>query len=86
MKLIKFYIYKIKPEKDRVGKYNFKDTHEFKTVGFFGFIKHKRKNWNLNAVEYFVITKIHFFWRGLELSNRIAIIGVIIGIILYFLK
>lgn len=59
------------------------DVFEFKTVGIIGFIKHKREKWELKAVEYFIITKIYFFWRNLELSNKIAIIAVIIGIILF---
>ncbi|UAM97179.1 hypothetical protein K8354_12735 [Polaribacter litorisediminis] len=85
MKIVKFHIEKIKPKEERIGKYNMEDVFEFKTVGIIGFIKHKRRKWKLKAVEYFIITDIYFFWKGLELSNRIAIIAVIIGIILYIL-
>jgi hypothetical protein len=85
MKLIKFHIQKIKPEEERIGKYNVADIFEFKTVGFIGFIKHKKKKWTLNRTEYFIVTKIHFFLGNLALSNKIAIIAVIIGIILYII-
>lgn len=83
MKLIKFHISKLKPPEKRIGKYNAEDIFENKAVGLIGFLKHKKENWQLIGVEYFIITKIYFFWRGLELSNKIAIIAVIIGIILF---
>ena len=82
MKLIKFHIQKIKPENKRVGKYNIVDVFDFKTVGFIDYRKYKRKNWTLNSIEYFIFTRFYFFWKSLNISNKIAIISLIIGCII----
>lgn len=58
MKLIKFYIYKLKPNYLELGKYNMTDIHDFKVVGFFGYLKHKKNGWQLNSIEYFLLSSL----------------------------
>jgi len=85
MKLIKYTISRIKHPNDRIGKYNMKDVFDFKTVGVFGYFKHKKKGWRLDYTEYFLISKFYHFWKGLGVSNKIAIIISIIGIVIFLL-
>jgi hypothetical protein len=67
-----------------LGKYNMKDIHDFKVVGYFGYLKHKKKGWQLNSVEYFLLSRLYRFWTNLDLANKITIIGILVGVITSF--
>jgi len=81
MKLIKFYISKQKPNYKEIKTSKINDWFDHKCVGIFGYFKHRRKGWNLNNIEYFLFSKIYRFWSRLAISNKIAIIGIAIAIV-----
>ncbi len=80
MKLIKFYIYKLKPNYLSLGKYNMKDIHDHKVVGVIGYLKYRKRGWKLNSIDYFIFSKIKYSWSKLSLGNKISIIGIILGV------
>ena len=84
MKLIKFHIYKLKPNYLELGKFNMSDIHDFKVVGFFRYLMNKKNGWQLISIEYFLLSSLYRFWTNLNLTNKIAIIGIIIGVITSF--
>jgi ABC-type phosphate/phosphonate transport system permease subunit len=84
MKLIKFHIYKLKPNYLELGKFNMADIHDFKVVGFLGYSKHKKSGWQLNSIEYFLLSRLQRFWTNLDLTNKITIVGILVGVITSF--
>jgi ABC-type phosphate/phosphonate transport system permease subunit len=81
MKLIKFYIQKNKENYKEIQTSEIKDWFDFKVVGIFGYFKHKKNGWRLNDVEYLFFTKFNRYWSELSTSNKIAIIGIAIAIV-----
>jgi len=56
-----------------------RDLFDYKTVGILSVLYYKNKGWHIQNVEYYLISSFFLFWKGLNVSNKIAIIALIIG-------
>jgi acetyl-CoA carboxylase carboxyltransferase component len=89
MKLIRFYISKQKKNYTEIKTSKMHDLFEHKAVGVLCVLIYKKKGWKIDNVEYYLISSFLRFFKSLDVSNKIAIIALImgssIGIILYVL-
>jgi hypothetical protein len=89
MKLIRFYISKQKGNYTEIKTSKIYDLFYHKTVGILCVLIHKKKGWKVDNVEYYLISSFLRFFKSLEVSNKIAIISLIIasslGIILFII-
>tara|TARA_B110000503_G_C7101185_1_gene393838 strand:+ start:640 stop:918 length:279 start_codon:yes stop_codon:yes gene_type:complete len=85
MKLIIFYLSRQKENHSEIKTSKICDLFDYKTVGLLSVLYYRNKGWKIQNIEYYLVSSFFRFCKGLELSNKIAIIAVIIGIILFFL-
>jgi hypothetical protein len=62
-----------------------KDIHDFKIVGIVKYFKYKKQGWNLNCIEYLLISNLIHRWRLLNTTNKISIIAIAVAVLIFFI-